>query len=167
MSIGMQSISTDVFKRMLKNLSAILDRAQTWSESKKIDPSALLLARLAPDMFHLTRQVQAVTDQARNVARAVGQEPPKFENTEVSFADLKTRIEKTIEFLDSLPADKLQGAADQGVGIPMGGQTLQMKAHEYVTNWLTPNFYFHLTAAYTILRHNGLDIGKRDFLGLR
>jgi uncharacterized protein len=167
MTISIHQISVAPFKAGLKSLDAILDKANAWAETRKIDPNALLLARLAPDMFHLTRQVQAVTDQARNVARLAGLEPPKYDNTETSFDELKARIAKSIAFLDTIAPEKVAGAEDKTIDVPLGPQTLQMKGIDYVERLVTPNYYFHLTAAYTILRHNGLDIGKRDFLGMR
>jgi uncharacterized protein len=167
MTISMHQISVGVFKRTLGSLSAILDKAQASAESRKIEPDALLLARLAPDMFHLTRQVQAVTDQARASARLAGLEPLKIDNTEKSFAELKARIARTIEYLDTLTPARIDGSEDKQIGVPMGGQTMQVNALDYLTRFITPNFYFHLTAAYAILRHNGVDVGKRDFLGMR
>ena len=167
MTISMHQLSASVFKRSLGSLNAILDKAQTNAESRKIEPNALLLARLAPDMFHLTRQVQAVTDQARSSARLAGLEPLKIDNTETSFADLKARITKTIEYLDTLTPAQIDGTDEKMIGVPMGGQTQQINGLDYLQRFITPNFYFHLTMAYAILRHNGVDVGKRDFLGMR
>lgn len=167
MTISIHQVSVVPFKAGLKSLDAILDKAKAWAETRKIDPNALLLARLAPDMFHLTRQVQAVTDQARNVARLAALEPPKYDNTETSFDELKARIAKSIAFLDTLTPEKVAGAEDKTIDVPLGPQTMQMKGIDYLERLVAPNYYFHLTAAYTILRHNGLDIGKRDFLGMR
>jgi hypothetical protein len=167
MTISIDQISVAPFKAGLKSLDTMLDKAKTWADTKKLDPNALLLARLAPDMFHLTRQVQAVTDQARNVARLAGLEPPKYDNTETSFDELKARIAKSIAFLDTVTPEKTQGAEDKTIDVPMGPQTMQMKGIDYVQRLLVPNYFFHLTAAYMILRHNGLEIGKRDFLGMR
>jgi hypothetical protein len=167
MTISMHQVSVAPFKAGLKSLDAILDKAKAWTETKKIDPNALLLARLAPDMFTLTRQVQAVTDQARNVARLAGVERPAYEDTEKTFDELKQRIAKTIAFLDSVTPDKTQGAEDKTIDVPLGKESIQMKGIDYLERLVAPNFYFHLTAAYSILRHNGLEIGKRDFLGMR
>jgi hypothetical protein len=167
MTISAHQISVVPFKAGLKSLDAILDKAKAWAETKKIDPNALLHARLAPDMFHLLRQVQAVTDQSRNCARLAGLEPPKYDNTETSFDELKARIGKTVAFLDTVTAEKTSGAEDKTIDVPLGPQTVQMKGIDYLQRLVVPNYYFHLTAAYTILRHNGLEIGKRDFLGMR
>ena len=167
MTISAHQISVVPFKAGLKSLDAILDKAKAWAETKKIDPNALLHARLAPDMFHLLRQVQAVTDQSRNCARLAGLEPPKYDNTETSFDELKARIAKTVAFLDTVTAEKTSGAEDKTIDVPFGPQTMQMKGIDYLQRLVVPNYFFHLTAAYTILRHNGLEIGKRDFLGMR
>jgi uncharacterized protein len=167
MTISIHQISVAPFKAGLKNLDTILDKAKTWVETKKIDPNALLLARLAPDMFHLLRQVQAVTDQSRNVARLAGLEPPKYENTETTFDELKARIGKTVAFLETVTVEKTSGAEDKTIEVPFGPQKVEMKGIDYVQRLVSPNYYFHLTAAYMILRHNGLEIGKRDFLGMR
>lgn len=167
MTITAHQISVVPFKAGLKSLDAILDKAKAWAETKKIDPNALLLARLAPDMFHLTRQVQAVTDQSRNCARLAGLEPPKYENSETTFDELNARIVKSIAFLDTITPEKTAGAEDRTIDVPLGAQTVQMKGIDYLQRLVVPNYFFHLTAAYTILRHNGLEIGKRDFLGMR
>jgi hypothetical protein len=163
----MHQLSVGVFKRGLGSLTAILDKAGAFAEARKIEPNALLLARLAPDMFHFTRQVQAVTDQSRATARLAGLEPLKIDNTETTIAELKARIGRTVDYLDTLTPAQLDGAEDKMIGIPMGGQTQQIKALDYLQRFITPNYYFHLTMAYAILRHNGLDVGKRDFLGMR
>jgi len=165
--ITIQQVSIAPFTAGLQSLATILDKAKAWVETRKLDPNAILHARLAPDMFHFARQVQAVTDQARNVARLAGVEPPKYENTEATFDDLKTRISKTIAFLGSLTTAQTAGAEDKTIDVPFGPQTVQMKGIDYLERLVVPNFFFHLTAAYSILRHNGLEIGKRDFLGLR
>lgn len=167
MTILVHQICVAPFKGGLKSLDAILDKARAWAETKKIDPNALLLARLAPDMYTLTRQVQAVTDQARNVARLAGVDRPAYEDTEKTFDELKQRIAKTIAFLDTVTPEKTQGAEDKTIDVPLGKESIQMKGIDYLERLVVPNFYFHLTAAYSILRHNGLEIGKRDFLGMR
>jgi hypothetical protein len=167
MTISMHQLSVGAFKRGLGSLSAILDKANAHAEARKIEPGALLFARLAPDMFHLTRQVQAVSDQARGSARLAGLEPLKMEDTERSFAELKTRIAKTVDYLDTLSPAQIDGSEGKMIGVPMGGQTHQINALEYLQRFITPNYYFHLTMVYAILRHNGVDVGKRDFLGMR
>jgi len=168
MPLSMYRASVPVFKQLLKSLDAILDKAAAYAAARKIDPNALLQARLAPDMFHLTRQVQIASDQAKGIAaRLAGQEPPKFEDNEASFADLKARIAKTIAFLDGLQPAQIDGSEDREIAMPVGGQTLKFKGVDYLLGFGLPNFYFHVTTAYAILRHNGLEIGKRDFIGGR
>jgi hypothetical protein len=167
MTISLHQLSVGVFKRGLGSLTAILDKAGSYAEARKIEPNALLLARLAPDMFHFTRQVQAVTDQSRATARLAGLEPLKIDNTETTVAELKARVGRTVDYLDTLTPAQLDGAEDKMIGIPMGGQIQQINALDYLQRFITPNYYFHLTMAYAILRHNGLDVGKRDFLGMR
>jgi uncharacterized protein len=166
MPISMYRASVQVFKRHLKNLDAILDKAAAWAETRKIDPNALLQARLAPDMFHLIRQVQIVSDQAKGtVARLAGQEPPIFEDNETSFADLKARIAKTITFIDGFQPAQIDDSADREIALPLGGQTLKLKGSDFLLGFGMPNFYFHYTTAYAILRHGGLEIGKTDYIG--
>lgn len=167
MTISIDQICVAPFKAGLRTLDSVLDKAKAFVETKKLDPNALLLARLAPDMFHLLRQVQAVTDQARNVARLAGVEPPKYDNSETTFDELKARIARSIAFLDSVSPEKTNGAEAKTIDVPFGPQTMQMPGIDYVQRLLIPNFYFHLTAAYMILRHNGVEIGKRDFLGVK
>lgn len=168
MPLSMYRASVPVFKQMLRSLDANLDKAAAWAATRKIDPTALLHARLAPDMFHLIRQVQIATDQAKGIAaRLAGQEPPKFEDAEASFADLKARIAKTQTFLDGLQPAQIDGSEDREIAMPVGGQTMKFKGVDYLLGFGMPNFYFHVTTAYAILRHNGLEIGKRDFIGGR
>lgn len=167
MSATLSRASVAVCTRMLKNLDACIDKAEAQVTQRKWDADALLLARLFPDMFHFTRQVQASTDQARNLGRLIGVEPPKFENTERSFADLKARIGKTLAFLGALDSKQIDAAAESLVTLTMAGQSTQMTASDYLHDLIMPNFYFHVTSAYAILRHNGIDLGKRDFLGFR
>jgi len=166
--ISMYRASVSVFKRMLKNLDRILDKAVEYAERRKIEPSALLHARLAPDMFHLIRQVQIATDQAKGtVARLAGLEPPKFEDNEASFMDLKARIAKTLAFLDSIKPEQIDGSERREIELPTGGQIVKLNGLDYLLGFGTPNVYFHIATAYAILRHNGLEIGKGDFIGDR
>jgi hypothetical protein len=167
MPISVSRSSVSVCKRLLGSLDVFIDKADAHATARKLDPDALLLARLFPDMFHFTRQVQATTDQARNIGRLVGVEPPKFENSERSFAELKARVGKTVAFIDSLDVRQLDESADTQLSLPMGAQTMQMSGTDYLLTLVLPNFYFHLTAAYSILRHNGVELGKRDFLAFR
>jgi hypothetical protein len=167
MALSTYRASVAAAKRVLGSLASIIDKAEAHASLKKIEPNALLMARLAPDMFHFIRQVQATTDQARALARLAGVEPLKIENTETSFSDLKARIARTVDFLDTLQRDAIDGAADQTLSVPFGGQAMQINGADYLLNFVLPNFFFHATTAYDILRHNGVDIGKRDFLGMR
>jgi uncharacterized protein len=166
MKISMYSASVLTFKRMLRSLDAILDKASAYATERKIEPQALLMDRLAPDMFTLTKQVQIATDMSKGTAgRLAGVEVPRFEDTENSFETLKARIAKTIAFLDSLNPEQFEGSEDREIKLPIGGQTMEFKGHDYLLSFGTPNVYFHVTMAYAILRHNGLAIGKRDFIG--
>jgi hypothetical protein len=159
--------SIPVFVAGLNALSNVLDKAEAFVAEKKIDPAQFLHARLAPDMFDFTRQVQAVSDQARRgSARLAGVEPPSYEDNETSFAALKARLAKTIAYPQTLDAKAIDAAADRAIAIPLGGgNTGEMKGSDYLNHFLLPNYYFHLTTAYDLARHAGVQIGKRDFLG--
>jgi hypothetical protein len=166
MTISMYSASVPVFKNMLGNLGHFIDKAQARAEAKKYDPQALVDYRLAPDMLPFRRQVQIACDAAKNgLARLSGTEAPKFEDTETTFADLKERIRKTIDYLDSVPRDKIDGCEDKDITFPVGRDaTRTMKGEAYLLNWALPNHFFHVTTAYAILRHNGVELGKSDYL---
>jgi len=166
MTISMSSASLPVYKTMLDNLSHFLDKAQAHAEARKFDPAALLQYRLAPDMLPFTRQIQLACDHAKNgVARMSGVEAPKFEDNEATFAELKARIRKTLDYLATVPADRLDGTEDRDITFPVGREsTRTMKGEAYLKHWSLPNFLFHVTTAYVILRHNGVDLGKKDFL---
>jgi uncharacterized protein len=164
----MYQASVPVFVRMLNNLSAVLDRAAAHAEAKKIDPAVLINARLYPDMLPLSKQVQIATDNAKGAAaRLAGQEPPKYDDTEVTFADLKARIQKTVDFLNAFRPEQIDGSDEKTVTLQIRGNPVPFQGLAYLSNHATPNFYFHVTTAYDILRHNGVDIGKSDFLGTR
>jgi hypothetical protein len=166
MTISMSSASLPVFKSMLGNLSHILDKAQAHAEARKFDPTVLLQYRLAPDMLPFTRQVQIACDAAKNgVARISGTEAPKFEDNEATFPELKARIQKTIDYLATMPTSSLDGTEDKDLTIPVGRDTTRtMKAETYLKQWALANFFFHITMAYAILRHNGVELGKSDYL---
>jgi hypothetical protein len=151
----------------LTALSDVLDKAEAYATEKKFDPSVLLNTRLAPDMFSLTRQIQVATDLAKNGgARLAGIEPPRYEDTETTIAQLKARLAKTVAFLKSLDKSKIDQAADREISFPLGPVNKgQMKGDDYLNHFVLPNVYFHCTAAYAILRHCGVAIGKQDFLG--
>ena len=166
MKLTMHQASAVRFAATLRNLSAILDKAQAHAAARKIDPAALTGCRLYPDMFPLTRQVQIACDTAKGaVARLAAVEIPKHEDTEQSFAELKGRIAKTLDFIDSVPAAKMEGADAREVTIRQRGQDVTMSGLQYLLAAAQPNFYFHVTTAYNILRHNGVELGKKDFLG--
>ena len=166
MTISMYQASAPRFANTLRNLSAILDKAQAHAEAKKIDPAALNQARLFPDMFPFTRQVQIACDTAKGaVARLAGLEVPKHEDTEQTFAELKARIAKTLDFIESIGAGKIDGSEDKEIVLQMRSGERRLKGMQYLLGSAYPNFYFHVTTAYNILRHNGVEIGKRDFLG--
>ncbi len=166
MSITMYSASAPRFVHSLKSLSGILTKAESHAAARKIDPMALLGARLFPDMFALTRQVQIATDNAKGaVARLAGQDVPKYEDTEQSFAELQQRIAKTTAFVESVPADRINGSEERKIVLTLRGEEVTFSGLQYLMGHALPNFYFHVVTAYDILRHNGVEIGKRDFLG--
>lgn len=158
--------SITVLTHYLKGLSAILKKAEAHCEARKIDPDALLKARLFPDMFHLTRQVQLVTDFAKGIgARLAGVPVPSYPDVEQTFAELQARLAKTIEFLASLKKEQFAEAAGRTITIKVGGQDMSFAGATYLSSYALPNFYFHLTTAYNILRHNGVELGKKDYMG--
>ena len=166
MSISMHSASVPVFIRMFANMTTWLDKAEAHAQAKKFDPSVYLTARLAPDMLPFVRQIQIASDGAKfGVSRLAGVEAPKFEDNEASFADLRERIAKTVAFIESVPADQIDGTEDKDIALPRRDGTLMIKGEPYLKNFVLPNFYFHLTTTYALLRHNGVDLGKKDFLG--
>jgi uncharacterized protein len=159
-----------VYTHVLRTLNVMLDKADKWVTEKKIDPMAILHARLAPDMFHLIRQVQIATDMAKGTAsRLAGEEPPRFDDNEASFADLKARVSKTITYLESLKAENFVGSETRQIvlklGPPTAQRTMEFVGLAYLQNFGTPNVYFHYSMVYAVLRHNGLDIGKMDYIG--
>lgn len=165
MKVSMHALSVDVFTHTLGNLSWILEKAAASAAQRKFDPNILLAARLAPDMLPLTRQVQIAGDIAKNaVARLAGQEPPRFEDNETSIEQLRARLARTQDFLKSVPASALEGAETREIKLPAGERTLQFKGLEFLQRFAIPNVFFHATTAYNILRHNGVELGKRDFL---
>ena len=166
MSLSMYQASVPAFLQMLNSLSAILEKAEAHALSRKIEPSVLLNTRLTPDMLPLVRQVQLVTDFAKGAAgRLAGVELPKYDDTETSFAELKARIAKTADFLHSFKPAQIDGSETREITIPIGGQPMTFKGQPYLVNFALPNFFFHATTAYAILRHCGVEIGKRDFIG--
>src|SRR4051794_8647488 len=166
MKISMYQASAPRFVNMLRNLSAILDKAQAHAEAKKIDPAALTDERLFPDMLPMKRQVQIACDTAKGaVARLAGVDIPKHEDTEQSFAELKARIAKTLDFIELVGAAKIDGTEDKEIVLQMRSGERRFKGMQYLLGHAYPNFYFHVTSAYNILRHNGVEVGKQDFIG--
>lgn len=152
--------------RSLTNLSALLEKAAAHADSRKIEPAALLNARLFPDMLPFTRQIQLATDTASSgVARLAGSEVPMFDHNESTFAELIARVHKTIQYLESIKPEQLDGSEDRTVSWQSRSSTKSMQGLPYVMNHLLPNVFFHVTTAYNILRHNGVELGKMDFLG--
>lgn len=162
----MYQASTPRFATMLRNLSGLIDKAETHCAAKKIDPPVITTARLFPDMFAFTRQVQIACDTAKGaVARLAGVEIPKHEDTEQTFAELKARIAKTLDFIESIGAAKIDGAEEREIVLQMRSGERRFKGMQYLLGFAYPNFYFHVTTAYNILRHSGVEIGKMDFIG--
>jgi hypothetical protein len=165
MSISMYQASVPAFQRSLKALDAILDKAAAFAEERKIDPAVLTSARLAPDMHSLTRQVQFASDTSKGaVARLAGLDVPGFADTETTLPDLKARIAKTLEFIATVRPDQIDGSEGRDISLKAGSRELSFKGQDYLVTFALPNFYFHVTTAYAILRHNGVPIGKLDFL---
>lgn len=165
MAISMYQASAPRFVNTLRNLSAILDKAQAHAEAKKIDPEALTNFRLYPNMFPLKRQVQVACDTAKGaVARLAGVEVPKHEDTEETFAELKARIAKTIAFVETIKPAQIDGSDDKNIHLKLGPREIDYKGMQYLLGHALPNFYFHVTTAYDILRHNGVELAKRDYL---
>lgn len=166
MSLSIYQASVPVFVRMLDNLSKILDLAVQYAEEKKIEPSVLINARLAPDMYPLSRQVQIATDMAKGcAARLAGMEVPVYEDNETTFPELQERIAKTLAFIQSVSADQIDGSEERHITLKLRSREVSFTGQPYLLHFVLPNFYFHVTTAYAILRHNGLAIGKMDFIG--
>jgi len=162
----MYTLSAPVFVRMLRNLETVLDKGAAYATARKIDPAVLVNARLFPDMFPLSAQVRIAGDFAKGaVARLTGNEPPKYEDNEATFDDLKARIAKTIAYVESFKPEQFVDAAARTVTMKMRGEDKSFDGTTYLANIVLPNFYFHITTAYDILRHNGVELGKRDFIG--
>lgn len=150
----------------LDALAAILSKAEAHCEKRNIDPAALLTARLFPDMFTFVRNVQVACDTAKGAAARLSQsDVPSHEDVETTFAELHARIEKTLDFMKSVPEASFQGAEDRTVTLKLRSGEIQFNGSQYLSSFVTPQFYFHMTTAYNILRHNGVEVGKRDFLG--
>jgi hypothetical protein len=166
MKISMYQASVPVYSRMLTNLAAVLEKAAAQAEAKKIDPTVLINSRLYPDMFPLVRQVQVAADNAKGpAARLAGLEPPKYEDNEKTFPELRERIQKTINYLKIIKPEQIDGSEERTITLQVRGNTVTFQGMPYLLNFALPNFFFHVTTAYDILRHNGVEIGKQDYLG--
>jgi uncharacterized protein len=166
MSLTMYQASIPVFTKSLGNLAAILEKAATHAKARKIDPSVFVNARLAPDMYPLSRQIQIATDVAKGcAARLAGIDVPSYEDNETTFPELQARIAKTVAFLQSVTPAQIDGSEGRSVTLKLRGKDVTFLGQPYLFNFVIPNVFFHVTTAYDILRHNGLEIGKMDFLG--
>ncbi|UUZ49416.1 DUF1993 domain-containing protein [Massilia sp. B-10] len=167
MTFSMYTASVPVFKQILGSLSAILDKAEAHAAEKRSSLAALLQARLYPDMFPLLRQVQVACDFAKGASARLAKraDVPRYEDTEQSFAELKQRIATTLAFIDSLPQDGIEASAQRDISTSSGANAKQFKGQVYLVHYALPHFYFHATTAYAILRHNGVEVGKKDFIG--
>jgi len=162
----MYDVSIPIFTLSLTNLSAILDKAASHEQSKKVDPKVIPQARLIVDMLPLSAQIQIACDTAKGAAaRLAGVEAPKHEDTEATLAELKARVAKTLDFIKTIKPEQLQGAETREIVLKFPQTTLKFTGINYLTNFVLPNFFFHVTTAYALLRKNGVDLGKRDFLG--
>jgi len=166
MSISMYQASVPVFLQMLGGLSKNLKKAEDHAVAKKIDPAAFLGARLFPDMLNFVKQVQLATDFAKGAgARLAGIEVPKYPDTEASFEELQERIAKAVAFLKTLTPNQIDGSEEREITLMIGGKPVTSKGQQYLLLSALPNFFFHVTTAYGLLRHNGVEVGKRDFMG--
>jgi hypothetical protein len=166
MSLSMYQASVPVFMRGFDNLSVLLDQAAEYAKARQIHPSVLIEARLFPDMFPLARQVQSASDAARSAAaRLAGIRSPSFEDIEVTFDELQERITRTVEFLGDIGEDSIDGSEDREIVLSLRGAETRFSGTSYLFTFSLPNFFFHLTTAYDILRHNGVPLGKLDYLG--
>jgi hypothetical protein len=163
--LSMHAVSAPIFVRMLRNLSSILTKAEHQAKTKGYDPGVLLNSRLAPDMFPLIRQIQIATDHAKGaVARLAGHNPEAIEDTETTFADIQARIKKVIGIVEGYKPEQIDGSEGREITIKIPNSELKFSGLDYVHQWAMPNFYFHIVTAYDILRANGIELGKKDFL---
>jgi hypothetical protein len=166
MTMSLHASTVPVFEQLLSALDGILDKAVAHAAARKIDPAALLTSRLRPDMLPLVAQIQIACDNAKNITgRLAGAQPPRFEDNEATFEEIKARIKKTLDYLRSVSAEDVNAGADREIVFPLGPNKMKMKGVNYVFHFALPNFFFHLTTAYDILRYSGVDIGKRDYMG--
>jgi len=166
MKNAMHAMATETFVPMLRTLSSLLDKGAAHAKMKNLDPVTLVQARLAPDMYPLVKQVQIACDQAKNAAaRLTGREPPRFEDDEQTLDELKNRIAKTIDYVQSVPAGAFEAAEEREIKFPLiESLTFEANGFQFLRDWALPHFYFHVVTAYDILRHHGVALGKRDYL---
>lgn len=166
MQISMHALSHGVFKAALTQLLVIMEKGVASAKARNFDVSVLVASRLAPDMLPFSRQIQLASDFAKNsMARLAGVDPPRFEDTETTMDELVARVKKTLEYIDTVPASALVGSETRDIVIKMRDRTVQFPGLEFLQVWALPNFFFHHVTAYNLLRHNGVDVGKRDFTG--
>ena len=166
MKISMYAMSHDVFKRALTQLLLIMEKGVANAKVRNFDTSVLVTARLAPDMLPFSKQVQLTSDFAKNsMARLAGVDPPKFEDNETTMEELVARVKKTLDYIATVPASALEGSETRDIKIPLRDRTMEFQGLPFLQHWALPNFFFHHVTAYNLLRHNGVDVGKRDFLG--
>jgi len=167
MTISMHAVSVPIFVRMLSNMLGWLDKAEAHAKTKKFDPNNYLGLRLAPDMLPFSRQIQIASDTTKTcVARLAGLEPPKWADDEATLDELRARIKKTIEYAQSIPAAKIDGSEAREIVMPMGpGRTMTFTGEAFLRGFSLPNFFFHATMTYALLRHGGVELGKMDYLG--
>ena len=166
MKISMYALSHDVFQKGLAQLLHLMEKGVANARARNFDTSVLVGARLAPDMLPFVKQIQLTSDFAKNsMARLAGIDPPKFEDNEATMDELFARVRRTLEYIDSVPAAALEGSETRDIKIPLRDRTVEFKGLEFLQKWALPNFFFHHVTAYNLLRHNGVDIGKKDFLG--
>jgi uncharacterized protein len=166
MKISMYALSHDVFEKSLNQLLHVMEKGVANAKARGFDTSVLVNSRLAPDMLPLSKQVQLTSDFAKNsMARLAGVEPPKFEDNETTMDELLARVKKTLDYIGTLPAAAFEGSETRDIRIPLRDRTVEFKGLPFLQHWALPNFFFHFVTAYNLLRHNGVDIGKRDFLG--
>jgi hypothetical protein len=166
MKISMYAMSHGVFKKALTQLLHVMEKGVANAKARSFDTSVLVGARLAPDMLPFVKQIQLTSDFAKNsMARLAGVDPPKFEDNETTMDELFARVKKTLDYIDSVPAAALDGSETRDIKIPLRDRTVEFKGLDFLQNWALPNFFFHHVTAYNLLRHNGVDIGKKDFLG--
>jgi hypothetical protein len=166
MKISMHALSHDVFRKALTQLLHVMEKGIANAKARSFDPNVFVSLRLAPDMLPFSKQIQLTSDFAKNsMARLAGIDPPKFEDNEATMDELVARVKKTLDYITTVSASALEGSETRDIKIPLRDRTLEMKGLPFLQNWALPNFFFHYVTAYNLLRHNGVDIGKRDYLG--